>query len=53
MGKAIKALVGWAIVEFFHAVITQAEELLVARIVKAIVAGMQRLNGGQQRPGWA
>lgn len=53
MGKAVKAVVVWAVVEFFHALITQAEELLAARIVRAIVAGIQRLNGGQQRPGWA
>jgi hypothetical protein len=53
MGKAIKGLVVWAVVEFFHALVTQAEELLAARILKAIVAGIQRLNGGQQRPGWA
>jgi hypothetical protein len=53
MEKAIKVLLGWAAVEFVHALITQAEELLAAKIIRAIVAAIQGLNGGQQRPGWA
>lgn len=53
MEKVIKALLGWAAVEFVHALITQAEELLAAKIIRAIVAAIQGLNGGQQRPGWA
>lgn len=44
--KALKALLIWAGVEFVHALVLQAEELLVAKIIRAIVAAFQ---GGQQR----
>lgn len=47
------AIIAYLGAEVINRLVVQAEEWLVVQLVKAIITGIQRLNGGQQRPGWA